>query len=477
MADNGASFAFNFHAGASGDSDQGTAPKRERVSHDRAAAGASVIAVHCAEESIEHVRRISSDAQMSAVLLNLRTCGRTTLLCSGLLHVAAHGRRHQASGNSTKSSSMTKSLCRKIPRLYEGERPYLHGGFKLWEGALDMCRLLRQEFNIGDDLFTAPSLAGKLQGMKVLELGCGHGLPGILCLLAGATVHFQDYNPQVLHELTMPNVRANLARLPPARPRPNARYFSGDWASTGAMLNSKGLGGHYDVILASECIYCTESQYHLLECIKQVGMHLACISAADGRDCGAHCEPSACSAQALQPPMGVAYVAAKVYYFGVGGGTDSFMKLVNSDGIYESKTIKVIEEMSSGNKREVRVGVRGVCGQNDCLADAQGKGRILQCGIANSGGNRAAVKFASMHERLHMLQDISSVIILPNDATKHKLSGLAGYPDGTRASRANVTFHLPTCPSHAAQDCSGVGYLCEAQTASIKKPFGREGPD
>jgi hypothetical protein len=25
----------------------------------------------------------------------------------------------------------------------------------------------------------------------VLELGCGHGLPGILCLLAGATVHFQ----------------------------------------------------------------------------------------------------------------------------------------------------------------------------------------------------------------------------------------------------------------------------------------------
>lgn len=272
------------------------------MSHDNAAAGgASVIAAPCAEEGIEHA---SSIREFDEVIIDDRIS-----LSKGRI-----------SGSETAEIIGDKRVQENdlIPRLYEG-------GFKLWEGALDMCRLLRQEFEIGDDLFTSPSLAGKLQGMKVLELGCGHGLPGILCLLAGATVHFQDYNPQVLHELTMPNVRANLARLPPGRSRPNARYFSGDWASTGAMLNSKGLGGHYDVVLASECIYCTESQYHLLECIKQV----------------------------LQPPMGVAYIAAKVYYFGVGGGTDSFMKLVNSDGIYESKTVKVIEETSSGNKREV----------------------------------------------------------------------------------------------------------------------------
>lgn len=29
------------------------------------------------------------------------------------------------------------------------------------------------------------------QGKKVLELGCGHGLPGIVAMMAGADVHFQ----------------------------------------------------------------------------------------------------------------------------------------------------------------------------------------------------------------------------------------------------------------------------------------------
>lgn len=30
-----------------------------------------------------------------------------------------------------------------------------------------------------------------MQGKRVLELGCGHGMPGILAMLAGAEVHFQ----------------------------------------------------------------------------------------------------------------------------------------------------------------------------------------------------------------------------------------------------------------------------------------------
>ena len=34
-------------------------------------------------------------------------------------------------------------------------------------------------------------LAGRLAGQRVMELGCGHALPGLVALLAGAEVHFQ----------------------------------------------------------------------------------------------------------------------------------------------------------------------------------------------------------------------------------------------------------------------------------------------
>lgn len=42
-----------------------------------------------------------------------------------------------------------------------------------------------------------------------------------------------------------------------------------------------------------------------------------------------------CCLQVLQPPHGVVYVAAKSFYFGVGGSTASFTDLVKADGILE----------------------------------------------------------------------------------------------------------------------------------------------
>lgn len=197
-----------------------------------------------------------------------------------------------------------------IPGKYEG-------GFKLWECALDLCSFLCKEFRI-------KSLGeGKpLQGKRVLELGCGHGLPGVLCLLAGAEVHFQDYNHEVITCLTMANVHVNSQQY--LKNSPSVRFFAGEWMEVGDLMTTGHLGGYYDIILTSETIYSTDSQATLLECIKRV----------------------------LQPPHGVVYVAAKSYYYGVGGGLAAFKKLLKEQRLLEITTVAKFEDGQS-NTREI----------------------------------------------------------------------------------------------------------------------------
>lgn len=86
----------------------------------------------------------------------------------------------------------------------------------------------------------------------------------------------QDYNPEVLTELTGPNVLANwdawLLRgsvAPHAKTAP-VRLFSGDWGSLADLLRDGGRQGSYDLILTAETIYNLESVPSLLNCIKTV---------------------------------------------------------------------------------------------------------------------------------------------------------------------------------------------------------------
>lgn len=60
-----------------------------------------------------------------------------------------------------------------IPAVYEG-------GLKIWECTVDLI-----DYIAHSDL--------QLEGKKVLDLGCGAGLVGILALKKGSFVHFQDY--------------------------------------------------------------------------------------------------------------------------------------------------------------------------------------------------------------------------------------------------------------------------------------------
>ena len=183
-----------------------------------------------------------------------------------------------------------------VPGVYEG-------GLKIWEGSCDLLNYLctgKVDFN----------------DARVLELGCGAGLPGILAMLQGAScVAFQDYNPGVLHLYTIPNVLANTTK----KSMPSVTFFSGDWTNLVTYINPDDkVTLKYDIVLTSETIYCVDSQPKLLELIKK------------------HVKP--CTGRAL--------IAAKSHYFGVGGSMEMFKMLVRKDGFFKYSVCMTVTQCS-----------------------------------------------------------------------------------------------------------------------------------
>ncbi|KAF9923544.1 Histidine protein methyltransferase 1 [Linnemannia zychae] len=255
------------------------------------------------------------------------------------------------------------------------------GGLKTWECALDLVAYLAdQKLNFN--------------GQKVLELGCGSALPGIYVLTQSNTVQvdFQDYNDQVLKFVTLPNVLLNTHVRPdqqpeqseddeeeeeepqPKEPKTNAddnndeeeddeeeeedpepernpadgdfdnieldlpdsdedrlalmkkveaqsRFFLGDWSGLVDLLDFKSDDDKYDLILTSETIYAEESHPKLYATIKN-----------------------------SLKRSGKALVAAKSFYFGVGGDILSFRKLIEKDNVFD---IKVVFSAQAFVRREI----------------------------------------------------------------------------------------------------------------------------
>jgi hypothetical protein len=98
-----------------------------------------------------------------------------------------------------------------IPGVYEG-------GNKVWECSVDLVVHMHKHLS---------DLPERSTG-RVIELGCGHGFPGVAALKLGYTqVVFSDYNAEVINSVTWPNVVLNCQDISLT----DVRCFSGDWDS------------------------------------------------------------------------------------------------------------------------------------------------------------------------------------------------------------------------------------------------------
>ncbi|KAG5344614.1 MET18 methyltransferase, partial [Acromyrmex charruanus] len=171
-----------------------------------------------------------------------------------------------------------------IPAKYEG-------GLKIWECTFDLGQyILEKEIELKDKF--------------VMDLGCGAGVIGLLSLRKNSTVHFQDYNAEVLKSVTIPNVILNFDRTIVLT---RCEFYAGDWASLATLLDESK---KYDYIFTSETIYNPDNHKKLYEIFKRK-------LKADG----------------------VVFVAGKTYYFGVGGGMRQFENLILKDGCFDVEPV------------------------------------------------------------------------------------------------------------------------------------------
>ncbi|KAI4151831.1 MAG: hypothetical protein LQ341_000840 [Variospora aurantia] len=220
------------------------------------------------------------------------------------------------------------------PNIYEG-------GFKTWECSIDLANYI---------LSCAPEMSESLtRACTVIELGAGTAIPTLILfqfLLRSTpptdpprrTLVLADYNASVLHLATIPNLFLTYAMavklIPPtsadleitstlissfkqglAERNIDIRVISGSWGAPLASLivharsASEGLPFRNTLILASETIYSPASTLAFTACLMETMRG---------------CEGEGGKARAL--------VAAKMVYFGVGGGIDEFLSVLKEKG-------------------------------------------------------------------------------------------------------------------------------------------------
>ncbi|XP_072949097.1 histidine protein methyltransferase 1 homolog [Epargyreus clarus] len=207
---------------------------------------------------------------------------------------------HVLLDKSQVDENLVDEHCDLVTGKYEG-------GLKIWECTYDLIEYLTENEESKD-----------WEKKNILDLGCGAGILGIYAFLNGSLVTFQDYNKEVIEKITIPNVLLNIEDEDRENDISKCTFYCGDWASFDKKLSENV---QYDIILTSETIYNVQNYDKLINLIIN-----------------------------RLSKSGVAYVAAKTYYFGVGGGTRQFEADVNKTGVLKSE---VVWKSAGGIQREI----------------------------------------------------------------------------------------------------------------------------
>ncbi|WWC99044.1 hypothetical protein V866_005938 [Kwoniella sp. B9012] len=264
-----------------------------------------------------------------------------------------------------------------IPGLYEG-------GLKSWEGGVDLVEVLS---SIDDE----EGVGRWVEGGRVLEVGCGTALPTLYLLRSllstssslstKTTFHVQDYNSLVLSLVTLPNlILATIPYLPPeVLHQPNdeedveevvpdlenpgnlvlspqlvegfrklleernieLKFTYGHWSGFAGDLQKEGEEG-YGLVLTAETIYAEDSNASLLSVLKNaikrtkaLGggeniIHKEEVRLEDSLD-NLKVDDGWKNIALKEQGDGFILVAAKILYFGVGGGLTAFLNRVEDN--------------------------------------------------------------------------------------------------------------------------------------------------
>ncbi|XP_008798999.2 histidine protein methyltransferase 1 homolog [Phoenix dactylifera] len=252
------------------------------------------------------------------------------------------------------------------------------GSLKSWESSIDLVNILKHEIRDGQLNF---------RGKRILELGCGYGLPGTFACLKGAsTVHFQDPSAETIRCKTIPNVLANLEQakdrqsrqpespLTPSRQQlaHDVHFYAGDWEELHTVLSvvqgdgfelAPGLGlgfseddfmdgcssqdgsiiGHETSSRRSRKLSGSRAWERANETDPGDGGYDIILITEIPYSTSSLRKLYALIKKCLRPPYGVLYLAAKKNYIGSNGGARQLKALVDEEGNFG---IHVVAELS-----------------------------------------------------------------------------------------------------------------------------------